>query len=405
MSRSRTLALGITALVFLTGQAAATGSRISSMGGGVKNVTVLDDRNIFVLPSELVKYGTWAAIEIGTEGGWNDRQSFTATYQCDPEGAVYGLHGMSGNRPAIDAPIIFQGMDAFANEGDEDTHRGTFLYGRPLGDLDLGLSLSWWGDRDNHEDGDGETLQEQGPSIIQIKPGVGIDALGGEIDIALGLTFASANDTYMNDDEGTDNSSTKIDLTVRGIYDEKKDDSLIIPYVGLGILSGESLSNDDAEPDVEGSALMVKFGSDVRINVGDSFVQPGIGIKYESWTRDVTDGMGMPALDYTEEGSMFKPFFSLAADIQVTDWLHLYLGGYHAFSLDGSEGTGDGVSMEGEWLGADVDNRISSGLGFNLADGLRIDSQLNMDSLRDGGYVLSGEEKDFTLQTSVIYSF
>jgi hypothetical protein len=401
MSRTRTLALSFGALVLLTGHVHATGSRISSLGGGVKSLTVEDDRNIFALPSELVKYGTWASIETGTNEGWMNRHSFTVTYQCDPEGAVYGLHGMSGNKAAIMDPIVFQGSTNFANEGDTDTHRGTFLYGRPIGGIDFGLSLSWWGDRENHEDGDGNTEQEQGPSIIQVRPGVGLNALGGEIDLALDGTFSSATDEGTDKGDGSDNSSTELGVTVRGVF-EKKDDTYWVPFLGASILSGESLNNDDTGADVEGSSFEFQVGTDVRILVGDALVQPGLGVKYESWSRDVT--IPSSDADFTEEGSELKPFFSMAVDVPVTSWMNVYLGGYHAFSFDSEEGT-EGASMEGQWMAAASKNRISTGLGFVLSDDLQIDSQLNVDTVRNGGYVLSGEEQDFFLQTSVIYRF
>lgn len=56
----------------------ATQSNICSMGGGAKLWTVEDDRNIFVLPDELVKYGHWACLEVG--GGLARLDAPTSSY-------------------------------------------------------------------------------------------------------------------------------------------------------------------------------------------------------------------------------------------------------------------------------------------------------------------------------------
>jgi hypothetical protein len=64
-------AFGVTLAVFVgtANLANATQSRICAMGGGIKNIVVQDDRNIFALPAELVKYGTWACIEVSAGAG------------------------------------------------------------------------------------------------------------------------------------------------------------------------------------------------------------------------------------------------------------------------------------------------------------------------------------------------
>ena len=95
MKRTLTTAVVALALVW-TSAASATQSRIRSMGGGIKQLTVPDDTNIFFLPAELVKYGTWAAIEIGaadvTAGKAAPGTSFQIHYNFSPTAvlAVYG---------------------------------------------------------------------------------------------------------------------------------------------------------------------------------------------------------------------------------------------------------------------------------------------------------------------------
>ena len=76
MNKRVITSLAAAAMIFgVVGTASATQSRIRSMGGGIKQLTVLDETNIFFLPAEIVKYGTWAAIEMGAAdvtGGKNN---------------------------------------------------------------------------------------------------------------------------------------------------------------------------------------------------------------------------------------------------------------------------------------------------------------------------------------------
>ena len=71
--RLTTIVLAVFSVALFATTASATQSRLNALGAGAgagvsKNITILDDRNIFLLPAELVKYGNWAGLEIDGPG-------------------------------------------------------------------------------------------------------------------------------------------------------------------------------------------------------------------------------------------------------------------------------------------------------------------------------------------------
>ena len=69
---SKRIGIAIVAIIAVgafASTASATNARLNAMGAGsiagaTKSFTVLDERNIFALPAELVKYGSWTGLEL-----------------------------------------------------------------------------------------------------------------------------------------------------------------------------------------------------------------------------------------------------------------------------------------------------------------------------------------------------
>lgn len=396
------VAIGTLALV-LAGTASATRTRINSMGGGIKQLTVLDDSNIFYLPAELVKYGTWAAIEIGsadvTTGRAGQGTSFQIHYNFSPT-AVLAIYGTSQQQTSVNLGAtnkfdelngdgLFQGCD-FCNRGDAGgTHKGTVLFGLDLGASRIGFLLSAWADMARQFDADGNTVSNTGPLYIDFGFGFGTAVGAGDIDLGLKIGFGLPTE---EDKDGAISESKQIDvgLVFRGSFPFSGPHE-IVPFATVDLGFGDSKLTADGSPSFSGLLFNLVAGVDIRLNLGDGItVQPGIGFSGGIYSRTQT----LDGVESKDSHSSFTfPFYNLAVDVKVTDWFDIRFGGaqrvfwkWDDHLVDGDQGATTSEAV--------VQHRISTGVGFNLPAGVALDIEVNTGWWQKGPFFLTGDGGD-----------
>lgn len=390
------LAATLLAAIATAGTASATQSRINSVGGGVKQFTFLDDRNIFTLPAELVKYGTWAAIETGAPG----YTSFGFHYNFTPT-VVLAIYGTSQSIPSIglgSPDLTVSQFGAFATNGDAGaTHKGTVLLGVDLGTARLGFLLSAWGDLKRSIDADEKVTSNEGPLNIKFAAGLGFGTGLGDVDLALHLGLALPTEEAA---EEAVHEGVEIDVgfIFRGTFPFSGPHELV-PFATLDF--NYAKTNDAGDPKTEHSGIHfgMNVGMDIRLNLADGItVQPGIGFGGNVTSRDITrDGD-----TNTDKISQFIfPFYNLAVDVKVWDWLDIRFGGSQRVYWQWTDGTdinGDPIAATTE---AKVDHSISTGVGFNLPAGVSIDIEVSTGWWQRGPNLLTGDNGAFGVNAAI----
>ncbi len=395
--------------VAIASTASATESRLRSISGGAaglrssyKNVTFLDDRNIFVLPAELVKYGEWAAVETGDIG----YTSFGFHYNFTPT-LVLAMYGTSQDVPALNLGAGGDNLDqsgcGFCINGDAGaTHKGTIILGVDTGSVRLGFLLAAWADMAKDFDADENLVKNEGPLVVQFAAGLGVGTAMGDLDFALDLKIGlptheglSGGDTA---EPLTEQNQIDVGLLFRGTFPFSGPHELV-PYVNLDVAFGSStnLANDQQK---SGLHFGVDLGMDIRLNLGDGItVQPGLGFGGRVTSIETTPDGGDPSINRAHEFAL--PFYSLAVDVKVTDWFDIRFGGaqrvYWTWT-SGEDGNGDPIASNSQ---ANVDHFISTGVAFNLPAGVSIDVEVNNGWWRKGPYLLSGDGGGFGMSAAI----
>lgn len=414
---------GAAAVLGLAGTASATQSRINSVGGDIKKFTFLDERNIFHLPAELVKYGGWAGIQTA-DGNTGTLSSFGFHYNFTPT-VVLAIYGTTGAIPGITVDSaatsgddgiriggtaagirgIHQGSGT-SNVGDGGvTHKGTVMLGLDLGSARLGFLLAGYGDKETTRDKDGENAENQGPLHLDLGVGLGVDTSIGALDFALDIGVGIPTDEKPDGDgvaePKTEGKQIDVGLLFRGTFAFSGPHELV-PYVDLDLAFADSLDliNDDA-PVHSGIGFATTAGMDIRLNLEDGItVQPGFGIFGNVVTSSIDDG-GDDAVE-TESVSQFGFFYNLAVDVKVWEWLDIRFGGRQHFYWDWTDGTEfDGDIVAGKTTSATVNHFISSGVGFNMPAGVSLDIDVNTGWWQNGPDFITGSGGNFGISAAL----
>ncbi len=385
------------AAVCVASGATATQSRINAMGSGVKNFTVLDERNIFHLPAELVKYGTWAGIEIGGPG----YNSFGIHYSFNPT-TVLALYGSNQSKDAVKLQGINQSTP-FANSGDAgQTHKGTLIFGIDLGNVRLGALLGLWADSKSSTDNTGAENLNEGPLVLEFAFGLGVGIGSMDLDMALGIEFGSP--THFGPDQGnnttiSNNSQFDVGLLTRLTVPFSGPHELI-PFIGFDMAFANGQSTAQNSNRHEGFAIDVQLGIDIRLNLAEGItVQPGIGFQIMHQSISTTAG-GSGIVSETTSNEFAAPFYSVAVDVQVTEWLDIRFGGAQRVVFKNSESFLDGTTGGGSGE-SDVEHKLATGVGFNLPAGVSIDIEVDTGWWQRGPYLLTGDAGGFGLNAAL----
>ena len=394
------MAIAAVALLMTAGTASATKSRINSMGGGIKELTVLDDRNIFQLPAELVKWGTWAGIEIH-----DDFTSFGFHYNFNPT-TVLAAYGTSTTRAPMTIPGVDQsGGGPMTTTGDVgSTHKGTILFGVDLGSTRIGALLAIWGDRAATFDDGGAIASNEGILVIDFIFGLGFAAGSSDIDIA--LEFAYGAPTH-EDNLGEKSSNYQVDIGLvgRGSIPFSGPHE-IVPYLDLDIAVAAGQELEDGKSAFGGLDFNLALGVDIRLNLpGDITIQPGLGLSFGTTSLTETPADGSQPILFTQKGEFVIPFYNLAVDVKVVDWFNIRFGGGQRIvfkTTDSLEGAANACNLSGGCPSeSDVEHNVAAGMAFKMPAGVTLDLDVNLAWWQNGAFFLSGNTTNFGVSAAL----
>lgn len=406
MSR-RLLFVAIALLAFLVAATAgATSTRINSLGGGIKSITVVDDRNIFFLPAELVDYGNWAALELGNGYYYEGEDmfdsgstSFAFHYQLN-EDTVLGMMGSNVRLPGISDmfPNVLQ-AGSFANWGmDEPNHRGSLFFAKGNADQRFGARIGIYGQSNKDYDYDPDSNYKEGPFALDFGAGAGFAAGGGTVDFGVGYMTSKAQDESSEAEEGSDNTQNQFGIVGRGTFPAGQSGNSWVPFVLFTNTSAKGQLNAAGAPEQKGSFTAVSFGTDLRIQVSDNvFIQPGLGMAFSSWKEELDDG---EVASENKESTTTLPFFNLAAEIAVWDWMTFRFGGSQYVTFVTDESIYDNATTDKDEYST-VSHSLATGVAVNLPGDVIIDVQVDTDWWRNGPYVMSGDSSTFGLNAAI----
>lgn len=379
--------------------ASATESRIQSLGGGEKQFTVLDDRNIFHLPAELVKYGTWTAIEIGAPGF----TSFAIHYNFNPS-VVLAVYGSSQDRAAVNVNAggvsVNQSSDA-ANKGlSGQLHKATVFMGFDLGATRLGAKLGIWGSKQSTSTEDNDPDTDTGPLIINFGFGAGFAIGSSDLDLGLDIVYGSPTDKGGGEDNSTGSEFgigllARLNVPFSGPHE-------IVPFLKLDTAFANSELKADGSHKFTGTRFDLEAGIDIRLNLGDGIiVQPGVGLGNNH--SGVSDDDPNGDSDTTPTDTSFNDFFlfyNVAVDVKITDWLDLRFGGSQRINFE-KVNVDVGGNFNNSTSKNYVDHKLATGVGFNLPAGFSIDIEVNKEWWKGGPYLLTGTARDFGMNAAL----
>jgi len=368
-------------LVFCLGISSswATGSRLNSMGGGTKNITVLDESNFFVFPSTLVDNGNIAFADrlSASSGGFGLHYSLT-------KNAVFAIYGGNdrafpwiARRPETVVPDAGVTAPGAGSSWDSTDFKGAFGLALNLKSLKWGILMALYS-ADPPEDGDWGDEGLWGPMFgVDLTTGVGLDLGSSSLDLSIGLEYGSVTFAPEDQDDQTDSHlgiklGARMSLPVApGVH--------AIPYLTMRYAS-------DTVTEFSHSTLLLQAGADLRISpVKDVFIYPGVGIRYATYTPEEGDSGTQIAI----------PTVSLAVDARITDWLDWRLGAVHLDVSNSGIAVNGGVA-EGQKL------RFNTGFGLHFGD-WSVDMHLDPQLFTEGVYLVTGSEHSWALDAALKY--
>jgi len=380
----------------------------------VKNITVLDEANIFMLPAELVKYGTWAGIEIGghvsdfnNPAGGNGATSFGFHYNFNPTTvlAVYGSN-MSRGTHSIDG--VSQGP-GFPSDGDAGaTHKGSVMLGLDFGSARLGIGLGVWADSTYSQDDTRADATVEGPLVIDFTIGLGVAIGASDLDMALDVYFGSPTHFGDKGDGGevlSNNSEFGVGLLGRMTIPFSGPHELV-PFLKVGVrLNNGQLTGDDQDL-FDGFGWGLNLGMDIRLNLAEGItVQPGIGFAFGQESVQTTPGNQDLNITKVTNGEHAMPYYNLAVDVQVTDWLDIRFGGSQEIVFKTNEpfDVTDAQIPEGQGPSgeSDVRHKLTTGVGIQMPAGVSLDIEVATSWWQSGPYFITGTGGGFGVSAAL----
>ena len=403
--RLTTIVLAVFGVALCATTASATQSRLNALGAGslagaAKNITILDDRNVFALPAELVKYGNWAGLEIGGPG----HTSFGFHYRLNAD-AILAAYGTNEVKSAVTLDGINQAGSA--NSAVDSglgglTHKGTLMFPMNMGASRFGVLLGVHADSDKAFDDTGAVTKNDGPLVIEFGLGAGFEVGSADLDIGLGVRYGAP--THEDVDGGvSENSEFGINLLTRLTmpFDGGRHD--LVPYLNFAFQSASGQQKVEGAPSHSGSNIIVAAGTDVRLKFGDNItMQPGVGLAFSTYTHE-TNADGVISTD--TNNMIMAPYYNLSVEVRCYDWLDIRFGGGQSVVFNSSESVTDGNNNGTDTANSEVEHHIATGVGFNLPHQFHIDVQVDTGFWKNGPHILTGNTNNFGVNAALSKKF
>jgi hypothetical protein len=427
MKRTLLVVLALSFVVASSGFSTIT--RVKTMGR--VNQYVLDDANVFLYPSMIVRYsdrflfdyGEDPTLEIGVNEGIRGFSGLAG-------GVFYGLDDYNhigfivnandrtnGNGITVGVPVRGDASD-YTFPVTLDDFIGIF-YGYDASTVDVGLELDLSKSK-NAVTNPEELRLEDKVSQFGIKGGISYDMASGDLfNVAFGFVNTSFTDEISaaaspdTTDQGPsaiaeNDGYNTINLTAR-LFHKMNDELTLVPVFEWMIAkqgvnwdsplaeTGDQPGNPDtaAELDeVKTNTIRASLGMDISPSE-KALVVAAAGIKIESGETTFQGDK------LEESSSKFLPFVKAGIEAEVKPWCD-FRAGVEKQLWTSSEEPVDTLLTDTEQGGADFQGFI--GAGFYVAD-LVIDVQIDNQFLHRGPYFISGQSGNLNSRISVLFPF
>jgi hypothetical protein len=386
---SPTFILVLLISLLFSANAFATGSRINSMGGGSKAITVDDDSNLWVFPSTIVDWGNRVLIDRfdGTKGEFGLHYGLSQDMVLVVYGGDHADRSFRYGGKASDLTGC-----GLACDGNGNTFKGAMGFGWNAGGGNkYGVILSIHGDNQTTQLSGSDT-QSKGP----LGMGIGLGSSFGDLDMAMDLIYGALND-QSKDVGGGDGH---FEMGIVGRYTSNVAPGVdAIPYLAFdmhskSVKSGGSITND--------SSFGFDLGSDLKIQpANDIYIYPGVGLSFAMATAGPDSGQ-------SETTTFIFPYFGIGLDAKINEWLDFRMGASQHDSMVTTEACPVGSSSCESAIttkNSDVALVYTAGFGLHFAD-LTVDMNLNPQFFNNGLYMVNGQTTGpFGLDIALRYSW
>ncbi len=408
MKRTMFALLALTFLVSSAGLSTVT--RVKTMGR--VNQYVLDDANVFLYPSMLVKYSDRFLFDAGEDG----------TLPLSQQSGIRGFNGISGGvffgvTPYSHVGFIVNANDRTAGNGISvgvpasgythpvllDDFVGLF-YAYDAAKMDFGVEFDYAGSKVETTEPEASE-QKDDVSRIGLRAGI---TYGMQNDDQLDIAFTYLNTSFTEESPnpaGDPNTVAESDgyntigVSARLFHEMNEDYTLVPVFEWFNAKQGVSIDTD-GDGDMETDETKTNT---IRASVGANLtpservlVVTAAGIQIASGETTVQGDK------VSESSSDYIPFLKAGIEAEVKSWADFRAGVEKQLTSSSIEAENEN-SPDTESSGADFQGFV--GAGFYLAD-LIIDVQIDTGFLWRGPYFISGANSSgMNSRISLMYPF
>lgn len=309
MFKSKLICVAVLVLVMIPLTASATITRVIGMGGEEAVYVMKDSYVASVYPQLIVNYPNLAAAEFWTTGGNWDLQRVYIDYGFGEGKSVilFSLDKMSGKTYAFGPDVL--------DDVDGNYSRLSIIYGRPMGEMKIGLSFKYDSKSYKSEAVSGPpALPALDASYSVIGLRAGVTAMENKLDVAAGFEMAGYSAESPGVDKYESDGASAISFAGRYWYDYSETNWLI-PNLRFSSKKDGYKEGSDAE-----SMTSTVFALGLGHNwhpIKNSLVLTDIGFKSHSTKFEMTSGNA--SADATDSHSDI--YWRLGYEAKVFNWL------------------------------------------------------------------------------------
>lgn len=363
----------------------ATETRVMTLGDA--NMIVKDRYNIKIFPSTINLYRNQVIGQVDEMGLFK----IGGHYNLGDDKCVIGLYLDQTPINISNYPMQYR---PDTNGDMMIDNKLLFYYGRPFGDIDLGLSIGLWGDSYTYEASDdtlSATTTSAAGKIEQSNLGmnfvIGASLMEKKLDVSLMLDMQSW--TWKNYD-GTEFTKPEgnMDFGVFGRYWHSFNDEVdFIPHLGILMESaGYERTSDTTTWSDKSFGFDLGVGWNIR-PTDDILFLGDFGAKFESYT-ETSEAPGYTS--ETKTSNNYLPYFRVGLEGKVKNWWDVRLGATKYWTKEKTESPTNywGQTSESAYGGASTSTYLGSGLHFG--EHLHLDVWLDPYFVLNGPYFISG---------------
>jgi len=389
----------------------ATQTRINSLSGGEKSITVRDQANIWALPQFLPTYGNQVDVD-GTVGAKYGTMSVRYSLTDDAVLLLYGASSPWNKGQIVNTESVAKATAGaaagFTPTQDPTNHQFGLGFGTRIGEgMRLGTYLGIGGHN-------ASSAQEKSNTAIDFNIGFGLDlSETNSIDFGLHIGWATFTDVGAQGDLFLPNGLFNIGLVAKGEF-QVHQIAKIVPYLMFGhdtrgiAHTADQIGNGAKQG--SSSQTTISLGTDLAISPAEGVtVQPGIGLMYRTSTvtGNATPVPGGPVnIGTLDNGSSeITPYYGFAAEANAFDWLVLRVGARQTITRTDIGSTAPNGAPSNEQHVSKVDNVVTTGFGINLR-GWQIDLNVTPQFFNNGVFAVTGAGTGgFAADFAIVYDW